>query len=354
MGFAKALQGEGERGQAVVELALLTLLLVPILLYAIFLAELSLAKLKGQEAARYMVWEMTAFGLSDWKEGDHDARFASAKQILVKEMQARYADDLQSATPLVLRGAAPKPVTLTLSFSEAQTELQNEDAGTWNVEIAGANTAAVGRGADFLFQRFGFNTKGLVKGSLKVHIKNRFLGRVLPVYDQERMLLTDELDLSVAESLLADSWDLKDGADATTTSQGGCKGDSGFCLQVQRMYLASLTQELGFLKSGALGGILKLLNLHDPLNAVVASKRMTGEGEQAEPANQYRARLELEVPELEGHTLLKHEYTNVFKDTFENGSKSTYEKAYRKRGRYFLGCREAQKQEGVCKYKPGS
>lgn len=343
----------GESGQALVEFSLLALLLVPVLLYATFLAELSLAKLKSQEAARYMVWEMTAFGLSDWKKGDHDARFESAKRVLLQEMQARYADDLQSATPALLADSAPRPITLTMSFAQDQAGLANVDPGLWKVEIAGANTAPVGEGANSLFRRFGFNTKGQVNGLLKVHIKNRYLGRVMPVFHREKMLLADELDLEVHESLIADPWDLKDGADVATTSQGGCKDDSDYCLQVQRMYLGSLTQEFARLKDGALDRLLGG-GFHNPLHAVVASKQMTGEGDQREPANRFRARLELEVPELEGHTIMKNEYTNVFKDTYENDSKSTYEKAYRKRGKYFLGCKDAQRQEGACRYRSGS
>lgn len=348
-----------EAGAAVVEFALMSLLLVPTLLYAIFLSEFAMAKLKAHEAGRYMVWEMTAFGLSDWKTGDHARRFETAKDILIDEMQQRYADDMQSATPTIIPGGAARPITLQMSFSKTQAELHDVDPKLWDVEFAqGVGTGPVGTAVNAVFDQMHFNTKGQVSGSLKVHVKNTFLGKVMPVYHQEKMLLTDELDIPVHESIIADPWDLKDGSAVAMTAQGGCRDSSGvkdYCAQVQRMYFIGLTDKLGYKGNGWMDKILNFLNVHDPLSAVVASKPLTGEGDENEPADEYRARVPLTVfvpegPSSSRHNPEKNEYTNVFKDTFEN-DKSPYTRVYQKRGKYFLGCKKAQMPEGSCTYR---
>lgn len=98
------------------------------------------------------------------------------------------------------------------------------------------------------------------------------------------------------------------------------------------MSFMGLGQYLGFLSAGDF--IFKALNFHNPLNAVVSSLPMSG-GE---------AKHKLDAFNPPGHKTVEWHYTNVYKDTVQP-DKSSYYKVYKKRGRNFLGCPEAEQSE---------
>ena len=349
---------DGQSGAAVTEMALLTLVLAPTLLYSIFLYELAWTKIKAREVARYAMWELSAVGLSDWKKGLHDDRFSAHRQPILTEVAERFGDDLQSATPAYLT-QGPKLLSLEVTVPTDQATLENLDAGLWNVgNDSFPIPSEVGSSVDSLFDRFGFTRKGQLEGEFRIHLQNTLLGRTMPVFYQDRMLLQDELDLSVKQSLLVELWDLKGGDAVLELHQTNCAGDRGsdFCHQVQRMSFVNLGDHTGNLLSSGQGGqamLMRLLssmgnNMHDPLEAVVASTPLEGEGNPAEISP------DLYVPEDHGgvvHRNMQRRYfTSPYKDTKSN-SESPYTKVYNKRGKFFLGCKLPEQQEGQCRYE---
>jgi len=330
----------GEEGAAATEFALLTLVLVPTALFSVFFAELGQAKLKAQEAGRYMVWEMTAVGLSDWQKGEHDKFFAAVRTSLLTEVEQRWTDDMQSATPTVIANAkGPKPLSLTLSVDKAQTDLLNTETQLWDVSVAGGvSTGPLGQGVDAVFRHMGFNTKGRVEGSVQIKVKNILLHNTMPAFYTQKMLLKDDLVLKSRQALIVDQWDLKPGTSIVEVNQSG-NATSDYAKQVQRMSFIGLTQYLSFISMGDF--IFSALNFHNPLNAVVASNSMPGD-----PSS---SALTLEVFNPPGHSTITSHFTNTYKDTYEP-NQSPYTKAYKKRGKFFLACKQPQKSEGECTY----
>jgi hypothetical protein len=329
-----------QEGAAATEFALLTVVLVPTMFYAIYFYELSVAKMKAQEASRYLVWELAAAGLSDWKDGHHQDKFDALQKELLQEVQDRWGDDQQSATPTLFPTAPDaKPMTLEVSIPQDQVDLQSVDAEVWDASVAnGVSTGALGKGVDWLFRQMNFNTKGKLVGSLKFHIKNKLTGKALLLgYYKEKKFLADELDLSVKQSLIADQWDLKDGSDVVANGQQNDCGKFDYCYQVNRMQLLGIGSELNSVMSVA-DTILSVVGFHDPLRGVVASKALS------DPSVPVDSSHNLQVADPPDHSSLRKHYTNVFRDNFTNNT-SPYQKVYQRLGKYYLGCPQPQKFE---------
>ncbi|HEY3449156.1 MAG TPA: hypothetical protein VGK67_22555 [Myxococcales bacterium] len=335
-----------ESGAAATEMALLSLVLVPTLLYSTFLFELSWTKIKAREAARYLVWEMSAVGLSDWKEAKHQERFDTVKQVLMTEVSDRYSGDMQSATPTYLSGNGPKPMMLEVTFKSEQTTLESVDAGLWEAgQDFGVDTGPVGKAFDWYFENMKFNTAGKVKGSIQVHIKNTYLGKTMPVFYTDKMLLQDEWDIRVPQSLIVEQWDLKKGEAVNETHQDECTTD--YCHQVHNMFFAGFGDDLSSAigGGGVLGTIFSALNIHLPTEVVVVSLPLNGTSTSQVPLD-YGS----EIYRPKDHGSIKHkntvkkQYSNVYKDTVAP-DQSPYNKVYVKRGKYFLGCKQSQRQE---------
>jgi hypothetical protein len=340
----KPARGCREDGGAIVEFALLSTILVPTLLYGIFLLEASRAKIKTTEAARYLVWEMTVVGLSDWDGGNHDARFNSVKTSIMSEVAARWGDDLESASPEFTKGKrATAGVTIQTVFDPNQVQLTNAAAGAYNATIAGADLGAVGNTIDAVLGNFKFNTKGKVDGKFVVKVKNIFLGKTMPIGYKENMLESNEFTLSSTQSLIADSWDLKQGGSVTQVQDNneneGNKCKSHYCKQVSRMAF------LGIAAGGAMGdvqGVIGFLGIHFPLSTVVASKAMVNNSP-AKPSE------DIQFPFLtvEGRQPVKADFTNVYTDRKPGKEKdSLYYKVFRRLGKNYMGCDKEERQEG--------
>ncbi|MFN7133514.1 MAG: TadE/TadG family type IV pilus assembly protein, partial [Myxococcales bacterium] len=337
---------KSDEGQATVEFALSMLVMVPTLLYAIFFYEVCLAKLKANEAGRYMVWEMTAMGLSDWKTANHDQRYSQAQNQLVGEVNSRYGDDLDGATgpaniAPVTTVKAGKPMMIKVSFS---SQLQNVDPQIFTV----ANVSAGDAVAQAVFNQAKFNTKGKVKGDFVANIENVWLKKMKSMAWQRNKVLDTNLTIKSSHSIIADQWDLKDGSDVRHDSvTGGCQGKD-YCTQVARMVFAGLSQVGGGNNSqsdfdGAMGGVGKLLGgigVHYPFAATVASLRMTGSTDSAH---------RLDVARIPKHTPLCKHYTNVFKDMQSQNNSELY-KLYTRLGGNYMGCRDELTREGDCAY----
>jgi hypothetical protein len=83
-----------------VELAVVLPLLVSLVLFSQFFVELVRAKLKVQEASRYLAWEMTSHLLSDYGgegENRHALAFERAREQVVGEAQHRFQDRLKES-----------------------------------------------------------------------------------------------------------------------------------------------------------------------------------------------------------------------------------------------------------------
>ncbi|MGC4116617.1 MAG: hypothetical protein QM765_19010 [Myxococcales bacterium] len=336
-----------ESGAAATEMALLTLVLVPTLLYSTFLFELSWTKIKAREAARYMVWEMSAIGLSKWENGKHGERWTEVRDIMTKEVADRYSGDMQSATPTYLSGSGPKPMMLEVTFKADQTKLDSVDAGLWDAgNNFGVDTGPVGNAIDWYFRNMKFNTDGKVKGEIQVHVKNTYLGKTMPVFYMDKMLLKDEWDLKVPQSLIVEQWDLKSGEKVDETHQDECTTD--YCRQVNNMYFAGFGDDLSSAigGGGVLGTIFSALNIHLPTEVVVVSYPLTGGTVDGRAPLDYGS--EIYRPKNHGSidhkSTVRRQYSNVWKDTASEGQ-SPYYKTYQKRGEFFLGCKQPQRQE---------
>lgn len=327
---------DGEGGGATVEFALCSLILVPTILYSVFFYELAYAKLKTNEISRYLVWEMTAYGLSDFQEGKHSDKFGQAREAILNEVKTRYADDLDGATPdLVPNYKAKEYIAIEVSVDPAQVTLNDAPAGVFNL----GDFEGISDVAGQLFSHFGFNENGRPTGEFKLHIKNKLLGKMMPIGYKQNMLEADEFDLGCKQALIADSWDLKSGAQVAEIGYENCNSD--YCKQVERMAFLGLADEV----SGPLNGLSDLvtsLGMHFPLAVSVVSIPMSGT---ADGSHQ----LEIARPPCHTHGAIKKHYTNVYKDTYTEGN-SRYVKLYRKLGPCYMGCPKALQQEGQCPY----
>jgi hypothetical protein len=170
---------QSEDGAATTEFALCTVILVPMLLYSIYFFEVLEAKLKTNEASRYMVWEMTAYGLSDWQNADHEAKFATARTEILNELNQRYGDDLDGATSsgpdaIVPNYKAFTPIATEISVDTTQNTMDNVDPNIYQIgSFSGMDSVAEAIFRDW----FKFNVKGKAKGTFKIHIKNKLLGK---------------------------------------------------------------------------------------------------------------------------------------------------------------------------------
>jgi hypothetical protein len=328
---------------------MLTVVLAPTLLWAIFLFEASLAKLKSQEASRYLVWEMTAAGLSDWRGGHHEARFSEVKTEVIQEVQDRWGDDLESATPDFTHGArAGPPITLEVGVDPDQLGLQEVDAGAWDTRLAGMDFHALGQTLESMLAHFNFNLKGAAKGEFALKISNRYSRAMGFSSSQPRGSDAGRLTLKSTQSLIADTWDLKDGRAVVEIERVNCFPDnpaaagSDYCRQVARMAFLGLADKMPGLDS--MQTWLSAAKVHGPLAASVASLPMTGYPDAASHA--------LEVARPPDHNTVSLAHTNVWNDRNPLGrggfANSKYNQVYQKLGPHYMGCPEEQQEQ--CSY----
>jgi hypothetical protein len=339
----RARNATGEAGAATTEFALTSLILVPTLLYAIFLYEMSFAKLKANEASRYLVWEMTAYGLSDFQNGDHASKFNKARTEILNEVKERYGDgDLDGATPkLVPNYKAHTLISLEATVDTNQVLLTNEEPQIYDI----GGFSALDDVVNYVFGFWKFNKMGKAKGEFRIHIKNKLLGRVMPIGYTEKMLTTDEFDLSSTQSLVADQWDVKDGKAVAEIDQLNCASD--YCKQVSRMHLAGLTGLMGSSVDRALGQVGKAVGVHLPLLAVVESMSLGGSGD-----SQVDIQVSAQNMQCHEHHPVLTGMTNVYKDRYKKED-SRYYQIYNKLGPCYMGCNQALKQEAgsnACPY----
>lgn len=351
-----------QRGGAALELALTLPLFVTLLLFGMYLTELVRAKLRLQEASRFLAWELTAHPLSDYGGGDPAVAFEAARREAVSETTRRYRD-LDSAEEVAPRGFGVTYGDFDARLSDEEAPLPEPselpplqgDGGVWSQHAV----ALARQSARASLRAWGFD----LRGHLRADVSLRLHSTLLPVHflDGERGFFREALgarlgDLRLRSHLviLADGWQLPDGADATIAggragNHRGGRTESGLHRQVRRMRFWG---DDGFADAFFLTGVRGLLplSLPDLSGAFVVSHNYgldAGRGCEGipgypDPSGAADARGGLS--NLKG--LVDYRRPMCFdtapaRDTQAYAS-SLYLRMFAARGPYFMGCQRAQ------------
>ena len=354
---SRAQQKSVRRGAATVELALVVPLLVSILMFSVFLSEVIRARLKLQEASRYVAWEMTSYTLSDYATADHDRAFGLAMTAAVKEASERYAD-LDSIEPegrfgTMLR-AAPVQVGMR-NQSVAGIDLSRvfpDGAGGEGPEA----TAAMGKTLGYFLGHFRFNTRGQVEvettSTLSSHVlPRRFLQKEQHgFFDVDNWGGRDLSNLPVKEryTLIANGWHLPDGGDALMKPKQAGVHDGGsphgLRLQVDRMKFLGVGNYLDQVKLDQFSAVAHFL-LPDFLGPFVVSHNYVP-GESGRGCNKSKHGAPMGLNNVNAYPGLDDPAqrcfdTAPFRDT-QAYDQSLYRKMFMARGGNFMGCKNAQ------------
>lgn len=359
------------RGAATVEFALTVPILVMILLFSMYLTELVRAKLKLQEMARYAVWEMTSYALTDFATGNHDAAFEDARREAEPEWLTRYRD-LDSVEPngrtqnLIARY---NNVTGTITNREIdflETGMLGEPSTSEGGGLAGAILSPISNGAEWMLREWGFNNKGWVESEVQMDFDNIILPRnYLDENSRGGFFQTNtfggrslaSLRLRSRYSMYANGWHMPDGGDAVVRArragqhhEGDLSQPHGLYKQVNRMVFMGLDDELDNL---GIGSILDKVALVLPnfLGTFVVSRNYgLGYMQQKNECNgltSYDANASsgLHVMHRDDFELVDHDRpdcfdTAPFRDEMTYGD-SNYIKVFNARGAFYMGCKRA-------------
>jgi len=266
-----------QRGSAVVEFAICSTVLAPLALTATIFTELCLVKLKLQETTRYVAWEMTDFRLSDYQAGgqiSHDAAFAGALATVAQEAKERYSDDFDGATrnPNIrsIPSLTARFLALDISQPDVAIEVQNQLTGALDFGGVTNPTGNHLSPESLLFERFGFNEKGLARISISGNVRAPFFNpvfRALARTPKEGVIGSGGLAFSgAAIEMLVDAWTLYDGSDVRLfPSTDTSAGTPEYGRQVRRMAFAGFETSLAGVDS-AISAVRKILPIEDPLS----------------------------------------------------------------------------------------
>lgn len=239
-----------ENGTSVVEVAILLPLFTALLLGSIWAGDVSVARLKQQQALRYLTWEATAFALSDEDGADHAGRFQQARGQVLAEAGRRW-ERLQGDE----REVGPLGMLAEVRLGEVDWEpdaiavggkLKGLEGGRGLSAVVATVSELIGKFAglqDPVLRHAGFNLDhAAVRTSVAAEISSRLLP--LPAgWAEER------LQLSPLSSLLeVDAWALDDGSDVPLPGMG-----TAFGKQVERIALLGVGEKL---RSGKAGAVL--------------------------------------------------------------------------------------------------
>jgi len=352
------------RGAALVETVLVAPLLVTLLLISMYVTDLLRAKLKLQEAARYAVWEMTSYRLSDYAQQKHARAFEIARDATLEEARERFSD-LDSVDVGARLGMAVNTSGFTMEMTQLEVQYPNGayapgvDEG-WASKVNGL----AGGGFASALDRYGFNRMGRVQ----VEVGARVDSTIMPDSYLDGSGGWYQTDLSAFQSanlknrytMVVDGWDLPDGADAQIREQragmravtdGTTNGRHGLYDQVHRMtYLGDCDELFGAGMSLVLSVIPNM-----PLKCgthVVAHNYMAPAGYMGWRRSSdcgystYPTDAAAGLNNLQATSELDYERTRCydtapFRDTWTYGA-SGYLKMFRARGSNFMGCEQAQ------------
>jgi hypothetical protein len=366
---ARRHKSRGPRGAATVEFALSVPILVMILMFSMYLTELVRVKLKLQEMARYAVWEMTSYALTDFATGDHDAAFEDARQEAHEEWVERFRD-LDSVEPNARSEnliARYRDVTGTITNREIEfleTGVLDSPTTSEGGGLASGILGAVGNGAEWMLGQWGFNNKGWVEADVQMTYDNVILPRsYLDNGTPGGFFQTNtfggqslaSLQLRSRYSMYANGWNMPDGGDAIVRSrragqhtEGDLNQPHGLYKQVDRMVFLGLTDALDRL---GIGGILSKVALVVPnfMGTFVISRNYSLESQRGDCTGlagyEDQPTGGLHAMHKDDFELLDHDRPNCFDTapfrdemTYAN---SNYIKVYKARGEFFMGCKRA-------------
>jgi len=237
-----------EQGSSVVEVALIAPLLIALILWSNYLFELSAAKIKQQEIARFLSWELTSYPLSDLDSLDHQGRFEHARREAIAETARRYAGFSGHGYSQRQRGFV---ATASLVEDGLALEPAALDAAS-QIEVPGGSVfgdfqgvlGLVGSAQEQVLRRYGFNVDHVgATATVRVQVENRLMPRTLlgSSLFPERL---DRIELEPARMLLqSDTWVLPDGRDVDLPGRTDGE-DALFRKQVNRIALLGLGDEL--------------------------------------------------------------------------------------------------------------
>ncbi|MCP3145307.1 TadE/TadG family type IV pilus assembly protein [Pyxidicoccus xibeiensis] len=353
------------RGAATVEFALAVPLLVMILMFSMYLTELVRAKLKLQEMARYAVWEMTSYTLSDFANGNHDAAFEDARQEAHRELIERYTD-MDSVEPNAPAGtfiARYSSVAGTITNKEIpflESGMLSRPSTSEGGSFAGGILGALNSGAGALLNGWGFNNKGWVESEVTMNFDNVIIPR--SYLDENSgpggFFQTDtfggqdlaSVPLRSRFSMYANGWHMPDGGDAVIDGRRAGNHRSGGTPH-------GLYQQVGRMKFLGLGNVLNSLGIGGILDAVatvipnffgtfVVARNYGITPDQkgdCNGLNKYDSRASSGLHAMRG--LLDHDRPDCF-DTAPFRDEMTYEhsnyiRVFEARGEFFMGCKRA-------------
>jgi hypothetical protein len=345
------------RGATTVEFALVVPLLVSILMFSVFLTDIVRAKLKLQEASRYVAWEMSSYALSDYGQAHHDEAFQVAMRATQQEAAARFSD-LDSIEPNghfgTLLSAAPVQVSIQ---NQAVSGLDASRVFPGGDSIGGPEVgAAVGKSLDFFLERFHFNPQGQVEVEITSHLASTLLPQHFLQKERRGFFTVDawggrdlsHLPVRNRYTLIANGWHLPDGGDALMKPKragvhdGG--SEHGLRVQVDRMKFLGVGNYLDKAGLERLAPVAHFI-FPDFLGPfVVAHNYLPGEGSRgcnkpkhgaAPGLNNLKAYPGLDDPAQRCFD------TAPFRDT-QAYDGSLYRKMFMARGDHFMGCKHAQ------------
>jgi hypothetical protein len=304
------------------------------LLCAITLLELAWARIKVQEAARFLAWELAAaWPSSVAREPETDLREKTAR--VLAEALLRYGDDLDGSSESGARGRRLLAIELTPSL--ADIGIESEEADPLEHPAPQESPTAGDESLRRLLDASGLDPGALVRGRFAMESRSVLLART-PFLEWTGAPL-DELLLEGEQALLLDDWSLPSGAPVNGEIEGAnCRSE--YCRTVARMAFLGVNRRMPWLED-RVRQLARDVSLRVPLVAVVASLPLAGDGADAS--------VRLDVARPKGHSPVAKHFTNVFKDRLDP-SRSVYHRVYRRLGPFYLGCRAAERKEGECPY----
>ena len=330
-------------------------LFVTILMFSMYFTELIRMKLRLQEVSRYVAWEMTSYALNDYGSNgkpDNKGAFDEAMKKTIDEASERYKDldsieDNQPNSFIAKNG----PVTIKMTSLEAPILDTSVAPGA----VQGA-LSSLSSGVGTVFGLWGFNKDGKVQVDVEsqfqsIFMKKQFLERDKGGFysvDQFGNRSIEKFNLKNRYTLVANSWYLPDGADATIKGKragvhnGG--SDSGLYRQVNRMTFLGLKNLAD--SAPVIGQVKKFMDKLLPafLGTFVVSHNYTTEGNIRNcNNNQFNQRGQNNLDKYPGvdDDRLKCFDTVPFRDTYA-WKNSLYAQAFEARGNHFMGCKNEQ------------
>lgn len=362
-----------DSGQSLVELALLLPALILVMFATFFLVDIVHAQLKNHETARYAAFAMAHNAMRDYKQnpgippnipiiGTLSGRAGVAQREVLEQTNRAYGRRA-SVDRSILGNVNLSRVNLsfgatnyypTESVGQVMSWLGAESGGLGSViqSIVGDVLNTIFNGALHLL---GYNGAPLVTASAETRIDNAiFPSRYTGTDGRDARPFTG-LTLRDSVSLIADPWQLADGRDVWT---GGYLDDqtteAAMHAQVTRMYFfqgvitggaggeVSEFMELFSSLAGSLGAVAGWFLSDDPYGNVLAARVASLNYHDHIESGRLNPYTNVGVEPRGGGAQVPDFDTIGFRDDAFNDRHSEMIKMFERRGRFGMGCKQAQ------------